>query len=289
MSRPIVEQRTCDSYLALSWSWPLVADVSPGTPPSRRAPTRLKRPGGPPPQQAGPQGDTFVNDFKMAFVRVPKGGEIPHDFYLGAYEVTQEQWQAVMGKNPSSHSATGGNAKKVQGIPSEELKRFPVERVSWPDTQDFLARLNTKAALTGWRYRLPTATEWKYACRGAEPRQEKILFAYYFKDGLTGELTIQKANFGAPVLAGRKQAPGALGRPCPVGSYEPNRLGLYDMHGNVWEWCQELHSGFKNTRVRHGGAYSSEARDCAVNQSQGYDAKFQSADQGLRVALAPVP
>jgi formylglycine-generating enzyme required for sulfatase activity len=164
-----------------------------------------------------------------------------------------------------------------------------VERVSWPDTQDFVARLNTKAPATGWRYRLPTAIEWKYACRGGEPRQEKILFAYYFKDGLTGELTIQKANFGSPVLPGRKKTPGSLGRTCRVGSYEPNRLGLYDMHGNVWEWSQDPHRGFKTARVRLGGAYTAEARECAAGQSYGYDAKFRSADQGFRVALVPAP
>jgi formylglycine-generating enzyme required for sulfatase activity len=224
----------------------------------------------------------------MEFVQVPAGNAIPRDFYLGAYEVTQQEWQAVMGNNPSSHSAAGGNAKKVAGIPPEDLKRFPVERVNWQDTQDFLARLTAKAPVSGWRYRLPTETEWKYACREGEPRQEKILFAYYFKDGITGELTIQKANFGDPVLPGRKKMPGALGRPCKVGSYEPNRLGLYDMHGNVWEWSLDLQGNFKNTRLRLGGAYTSEAHECAAGQSYGYDVENLSADQGFRVALFPV-
>lgn len=245
------------------------------------------QPGAPTP--SGPQGKTFVNDFKMEFVLVPKGGEVKQDFYLGAYEVTQEQWQAVMGTNPSSHSATGSNANKVQGIPPEELKRFPVERVSWPDAQDFVGRLNTKAKVPGWRYRLPGEVEWKYACRGGEPRQEKILFAYYFKDGITGDLTVQKANFGSPVLPGRKATPGALGRTCKVGSYEPNRLGLYDMHGNVWEWTQDFQGNFKTARLRVGGAYTAEAHECAASQSYGYDEKNHSADQGLRVALVPAP
>ncbi len=240
-------------------------------------------------QRPGPQGPTFVNDLKMEFVLVPQGGENPQDFYLGAYEVTQEQWEAVMGNNPSYHSATGGGAQKVQDISPEELKRFPVERVSWPDTQEFLARLNANAGLTGWRYRLPTAAEWKYACRGGEPPQEQILFGFYFKDGLTDELTLEKANFGSPELPGRTTTPGALGRPCPVGSYEPNRLGLHDMHGNVWEWCEDLQGGFSTVRVRHGGAYNCQARDCAVNQSDGYDANYRSADQGFRVALVPAP
>src|SRR5687767_3876199 len=74
-------------------------------------------PGSPDTKPSGPEGKTFTNDFKMEFVRVPKGGEIPQDFYLGVYEVTQEQWQAIMGNNPSAHSATGGNASKVQKIP----------------------------------------------------------------------------------------------------------------------------------------------------------------------------
>jgi len=262
------------------------ADTNPQSPDPAPGPGQT---GGPAAGPAAPEGKTFVNSLPMEFVLVPKGGEVPQDFYLGTYEVTQEQWQAVTGKNPSAFSPAGGNAKAVAGIPPEDLKRFPVERVSWPDAQQFLSLLAAKAPVPGWRYRLPTEAEWKYACRGGEPRQEKILFAYYFRDGITDQLTVQKANFGSPVLPGRKTTPGSLGRTCKVGRYEPNRLGLYDMHGNVWEWSQDRQGNFKTAHLRLGGGYTSEAHNCAASQSYGFDDTNRSADQGLRVALVRAP
>src|SRR5262249_49875787 len=129
----------------------------------------------------GPLQPTFANRLGMEFVLVPRGkfwlggrGEtpgawefdVPYDFYLGKYEVTQEQWQAVMGSNPSDFSRTGTEKDRVKDVSDEDLKRFPVEMVSWKDAQLFLEKLNEKVKEPGWVYCLPTAAEWEYACRG---------------------------------------------------------------------------------------------------------------------------
>ena len=117
----------------------------------------------------------------MEFVIVPKGKswlgggkdklgdkevEIPADFYLGKYEVTQEEWEKVMGENPSHFSRNGGGKDAVKDIPDADLKRFPVENVSWDQCQVFVAKLNKREKETGWVYRLPKEAEWEYACRG---------------------------------------------------------------------------------------------------------------------------
>jgi predicted Ser/Thr protein kinase len=124
---------------------------------------------------------TFKNSLGMEFVLVPKGKSwlgggggklgdkevvIAHDFYLGKYEVTQEEWEKVTGLTPSWFSRTGGGKDLVRDIPDAELNRFPVENVAWDDVQAFLERLNNGEKVAGWVYRLPTAAEWEYACRG---------------------------------------------------------------------------------------------------------------------------
>ena len=119
-------------------------------------------------------------------------------FYLGKYEITQEQYEAVMGKNPS---ATKG-------------AKLPVTRVSWEDCQEFIKKLNAK---TNGGYRLQTESEWEYACRSGTTT------AYSFGDSLT------KSDANIDDSGGSKA----------VGSYKPNAFGLYDMHGNVCEWCED--------------------------------------------------
>ena len=146
----------------------------------------------------------------MEFVIVPKGKswlgggkdklgdkevEIPPDFYLGKYEVTQEEWEKVMGENPSYFSRTAGGKDAVKDIPDADLKRFPVESVSWDDCQLFVAKLNKLEKETGWVYRLPKEVEWEYACRGG-PMADKSdsAFDFYF-DKPTNTLSPDQANF----------------------------------------------------------------------------------------------
>jgi formylglycine-generating enzyme required for sulfatase activity/serine/threonine protein kinase len=143
--------------------------------------------------------------------------EISRPFGLGMHEVTQKQYQIVMKKNPSWFSATGGGKTSVQGLDTSD---FPVESVSWDDAVAFCKKLSGLPAerKAGRTYRLPTEAEWEYACRAGTAT------AFHFGRFLSDRL----ANAGS-----------ALGRPCPVGSYPPNAWGLYDMHGNVAEWCAD--------------------------------------------------
>ena len=126
-------------------------------------------------------------------------------FYMGKYEVTQEQWEKVMGNNPS----------QVKGA------KLPVTNASWENCQEFIKRLN---ANTSGGYRLPTEAEWEYACRAGTTT------SYSFGDRLTKAI----ANY----------ASGPQGRTKAVGSYNPNAFGLHDMHGNVWEWCEDWRGAY---------------------------------------------
>ena len=176
---------------------------------------------------------------------------LPADFYLGKYEVTQEEWTQVMGENPSRFSRTGGDQDKVKDISDADLKRFPVDTVSWDDCQTFVAKLNQREKEAGWVYRLPTEAEWEYACRGGPmaDRQYSAFDSYLAKP--TNTLSSKEANIGGD---------DALNRTCKVGSYEPNRLGLFDMHGNLWEWCDDDGKAEDGTlgKVSRGGCWTNE-------------------------------
>jgi len=138
------------------------------------------------------------------------GDETQHEvtltkpFYLGKFEVTQEQWEAVMGNNPSS---------KTKGA------KLPVTDVSWDDCKELIKKLN---ASTKGNYRLPTEAEWEYSCRAGTST------VYSFGDSLT--------NSDANINGGGLKA---------VGSYRPNAFGLYDMHGNVGEWCEDWYGDYQ--------------------------------------------
>lgn len=164
---------------------------------------------------------------------------ISQPFYLGTYEVTQAQWQAVMGSNPS---ASKGDT-------------LPVEQVSWDDAQEFLRRLNARER--GVTYRLPTEAEWEYAARAESTGR------WSFGDDASrlGQYAWYGDNAG--------------GRTHPVGQKQPNAWGLYDMHGNVWEWVQDWYGDYTSGtavdptgptsgayRVYRGGGWLFGARDC---------------------------
>ena len=172
--------------------------------------------------------------------------KIPKDFYLGIHEVTQAQWKAVMGPDH--------NPSKFKG---DDL---PVETVSWDEVQMFLKKLNEKTKGNGFLHRLPTGAEWEYACRGGDNGKDSKPF--YFKDGPTSTISPDKANYN-----GNLPYPGgAVGkfraRTAPVGTFEPNRYGLYDMHGNVWEMCDGVFPPGGTGYESRGGSWTDNGATC---------------------------
>jgi formylglycine-generating enzyme required for sulfatase activity len=174
---------------------------------------------------------------------------IRQGFYLGKYEVTQAQWQAVMGNNPSKFKDCGGDC--------------PVENVSWNDAQEFLRRLNARG--DGHNYRLPTEAEWEYAARAG------TIGAFAFGAWLSST----QANFAGNYFYGGAAKGPNLQRTAPVGRYQPNAWGLYDMNGNVSEWCEDVYTDYASTprdgtanksggqtnqRVLRGGSWDALAR-----------------------------
>lgn len=179
------------------------------------------------------------------------------DFSIGKYEVTQAQWRAVMDRNPSDN---------------EGCDQCPVENVSWNDIQDFLKKLN---ALTGERYRLPTEAEWEYAARGGA-RSKDYLYS--------GSKNLDEVGWYDDNSGGKTH---------PVGKKAANELGLYDMSGNVWEWCEDdWHDDYKGApkdgrawvgssrggnRVSRGGSWFNDAESCrAAYRGDWYPASRRS-------------
>ncbi len=194
-------------------------------------------------------------------------------FFLGKYPITQEQWQAVMGNNPSSFKG----AKR------------PVENVSWDDAVAFCQRLSQK---TGNTYRLPSEAEWEYACRAGTTTP------FHFGETITPDLVNYDGNSpyaGASKGLYRKQT-------TDVGTFPPNAFGLYDMHGNVWEWCQDVwhgnyneapgdgsaweSGGDKECRVQRGGSWYYFAVRCRSAYRNGDSEGSRSSYCGFRVAVA---
>ena len=158
-----------------------------------------------------PPGEFLMGDARYEDEQPVHQVRLTKPFYLGVFPVTQEEYQRVMGSNPS-HS---------QGA------RLPVERVSWEDAQEFLQRL--AKAEPGTNYRLPTEAEWEYACRAGTTT------SYWFGGALNGE----QANCDGNCPHGTESKGPPLMRPVEVGRYGANPFGLFDQHGNVWEWCQD--------------------------------------------------
>jgi formylglycine-generating enzyme required for sulfatase activity len=248
----------------------------------------------PPAPKDGPLGMKFVPlpkaTFYMGWDGKKKGvkTEIMEDFEIAIHTVTQEQWEKVMGKNPSYFSRDGRGRDKVKDIRDEDLKLFPVEQVSWADAQEFIKKLNEKEAKGGYVYRLPTEAEWEYACRGGATSEEECSFHFYF-DKPTNDLSSKQANFSGDYPAGTAEKGPFLGRPAKVGSYAKNKLGLYDMHGNVWQWCEDQYDPKKGSdRVARGGAWYGRASTCeAANRARSV-ALRSAGISGFRLARVPV-
>ena len=187
---------------------------------------------------------------------------LTNNYYVGKYEVTQALWQAVMGSNPSIFKGDD----------------LPVEEVSWKDCQKFITKLN---AMTGKRFRLPSEAEWEYAARGGKKSRGYL----YSGSNAIGDVAWYEGNSSFMTHA--------------VGTKQPNELGIYDMTGNVWEWCQDRYGSYSSSpqtnptgavggsrRVFRGGSWSYSARRCCTSSRSGYSPGYRRYDLGLRLVLS---
>ena len=187
---------------------------------------------------------------------------LTNDYYMGKYEVTQALWKTVMGSNPSY--SKGDN--------------LPVEEVSWNDCQEFISKLNS---LTGKKFRLPTEAEWEYAARGGK----KSRGYQYSGSSNISDVAWYDGNSG--------------NKTHPVGTKQANELGIYDMTGNVWEWCQDWYYSYVSSsqtnptgavsgssRVRRGGSWSSLAKYCRSSYRNFGTSDCRYYYLGLRLVLS---
>ena len=181
------------------------------------------------------------------------------DYYIGQTEVTQALWEAVMGGNPSRR--VGDN--------------LPVEQVSWNDCQEFIRKLNQ---LTGRQFRLPTEAEWEYAARGGRKSQG---YKYAGGNNLNSVAWFYVNGYYTQ----------------PVGTKQANELGIYDMSGNVWEWCSDWYGDYQlssqsdpqgpssgSNRVNRGGGYYNGARYCRVSNRDSDAPDYRGYNLGLRLS-----
>ena len=242
----------------------------------------------------------IVNSVDMKMVLVPFGTfwmgdrgrqtpvSIPRNFFIGACPVTQGQWADIMGSNPSWFGRSGYGADKVKGFSEADLKMFPVEQVSWDDVQEFLKRLNERENKRGFLYRLPSEAEWEYACRGGATTPQHCAFDFYFAQ-TTNDLSSDLANFDGSRPAGGARKGRYLERTTKVGSYPPNQLGIFDMHGNVWEWCQDLFWSGRSARAFRGGCWRYDGPSCRASYRclNGREPGDQSEYLGFRIVAIP--
>jgi formylglycine-generating enzyme required for sulfatase activity len=241
------------------------------------------------------------DDILMTFVRLPKGAfymgwdgkpgsakktEIKEDFEIAVHDVTQGQWQAIMGDNPSWFSRKGNGRNAVLDISDEELKLFPVESVSWDEAQAFLKKLSEKYRESGYLYRLLSEAEWEYACRGGATSLEECSYHFYF-DRPTNDLSSKQANFNGNFPFGKAPKGPDLQRTTRVGAYPSNKLGLCDMHGNVWQWTDTVWADGPG-RVRRGGSWDDSSTGCLAALRLGLAPTVRLNYHGFRLARVPV-
>jgi len=243
-----------------------------------------------------PIGPRWTNSLGMTFAWVPPGSlrmgspaaeahrkdnelqrwvALSKGFYMGAHPVTQAQWNAVMGANPSC-------------FPGDDR---PVECVSWEDSQDFCQKLSAKDGVDAGLpspYRLPTEAEWEYACRAGTTSP------YFFGDALS----TRQANFHANYASGSATAGTYRQQTTPVGAFPANAWGLHDMHGNVFEWCADWYGPYPasddrdpdgpkhgNVRVLRGGSWHSLVGRCR-SACRGWGAiGYRGSDVGCRICF----
>ena len=207
-------------------------------------------------------GGTFIMGGDESSDQTPTHSVTLSSYYICKYEVTQALWRAVMGSNPS----------KFKG------DNLPVEQVSWNDCQTFINRLNS---YTGRNFRLPTEAEWEFAARGGNySRHYKYSGSNYI-----GDVAWYTDNSG--------------NRTHPVGTKQANELGLYDMSGNVWEWCSDWYGSYSSYsqsnptgatsgfgRVERGGNWCGLARYCCSSHRSYYAPGNSFDDLGLRLVLS---
>jgi formylglycine-generating enzyme required for sulfatase activity/tRNA A-37 threonylcarbamoyl transferase component Bud32 len=194
-------------------------------------------------------------------------------FYLGKYPITQAQWQAIMGSNPS----------RFQGA------NRPVESISWNEAIEFCQKLSQA---TGRAYRLPSEAEWEYGCRAGTTTP------FYFGETITTDL----ANYDGKYTYGSAPKGQYREQTTKVGSFPPNAFGLYDLHGNVWEWCQDTwHENYNgaptngsawvsendnDSRTLRGGSWNSRPRNCRSASRVRLSPGLRNFSFGFRVALS---
>jgi len=208
--------------------------------------------------------------------------EITKPYCLGVYAVTQAQFRQVMGMKPSQFSSKGNARDKVSRLNTDD---FPVENVNWEDAMDFCLIVSMLPAVRdkGWVADLPTEAEWEYACRAGTPT------AFHCGNALSSN----QANFnGNDPYADGAKGPN-LQRTTKVGSYEANAWGLYDMHGNVLQWCKDwYYRDYQNQdkkdtsqRVARGGAWFVGAAACRAACRLSVDPTARGSGLGFRVVV----
>lgn len=240
---------------------------------------------------------TITNSIDIKLVLVPKGtflmgapieeeeafdderqqhqASISMNYYLGVTEVTQGQYEKVMGTNPSYF--------QKRALRKSDSSMHPVDTVSWEDAVEFCKRLSElpEEKKAGRVYRLPTEAEWEHACRAGG----KFAFSFGESSKLLGEYGWFREN--------------SHGESHPVAEKQPNAWGLYDMHGNAWEWCSDWYGVYPrgsvtdpdgptmgSLRVNRGGSWFDDATSCRSANRNGFEPMLRFDSFGFRVALS---